>query len=149
LPFSPEKGSEPRQLKISLQLIAMLNSLPREKDAPFACSHRHFDRYFRSQRANVAKKLKNDRIRKITFHTLRHWKATMEYARTKDLLPVQQVLGHRSILSTMIYINLIDFREDSFHTATAKTVEEAAKLVEIGFEYICDYEGIKLFKKRK
>ena len=49
--ITPEKGSEPRQLKISSQLISMLNSLPREKAEPFACSSRHFTRYFRSQRA--------------------------------------------------------------------------------------------------
>ena len=28
-------------------------------------------------------------------------------------------------------------------------IEDASKLVEAGFEYICDYDGIKLFRKRK
>jgi len=29
------------------------------------------------------------------------------------------------------------------------TVEEAKKLVEEGFEYVCEVEGTKLFRKRK
>jgi hypothetical protein len=31
----------------------------------------------------------------------------------------------------------------------ARTVEEAKALVEVGFEYVCDVEGAKLFRKRK
>jgi integrase len=94
-------------------------------------------------------RIANPRIKLITFHTLRHYKATKEFAKTKNLLHVQQMLGHRRIMSTMIYTHLIDFREDDFHSATAKTIEEAAKLVEAGFEYVCTYEDVKLFRKRK
>ncbi len=52
-------------------------------------------------------------------------------------------------MSTMMYTHLVFFREDDFHSATAETVEEATKLVEAGFEYVCTYEDIKLFRKRK
>jgi hypothetical protein len=52
-------------------------------------------------------------------------------------------------MSTTIYTYLFNFRDDDFHSATAKTIEEAAKLVEAGFEYVCTYEDIKLFRKRK
>jgi len=37
---------------------------------------------------------------------------------------------------------------DDFHSATAKTVDEACKLVEVGFEYVCEFDGIKVFRKR-
>jgi hypothetical protein len=30
-----------------------------------------------------------------------------------------------------------------------QTIEEACKLVEAGFEYITEMEGVKLFRKRK
>jgi len=33
--------------------------------------------------------------------------------------------------------------------ARARTIEEAKQLVESGFEYVTDVEGVKLFKKRK
>jgi len=31
----------------------------------------------------------------------------------------------------------------------ASNVEEACKLVEVGFEYVTDFDGKKLFRKRK
>ncbi len=73
----------------------------------------------------------------------------MEYAKTKDLLHVMKVLGHRKIQNTMLYIQLINFKNDEFHSATAKDITEAQKLVESGFKYVCDYDGVKLFRKRK
>ena len=144
-----EKGSEHRQLKISPQLISMLNSLPKKKEAPFACSSRHFTRYFRDQRANIANKLKNERIRQIHFHTLRHWKATMEYHKTRDILHVMKMLGHRNIQNTLLYTQLISFENDEYHSATAKKVEEAQKLIEAGFEYTCEFGDVKIFRRRK
>jgi integrase len=147
--ITPEKGSEPRQLRISTQLIAMLNSLPKEKAEPFACSHRHFTRTFRIQREKIALKLKNDRIHKIHFHTLRHWKATMEYAKTKDILHVMKMLGHKNIQNTLLYTQMISFENDEFHSATATTVQDAQKLIEAGFEYVCEFNEVKIFRRRK
>jgi len=151
LRVTPEKGGKPRVLPINDRLEAMLKSLKTWNTAnkPFKGSLRHFARTFRRNRTKIAHRIANPRIKLITFHTLRHYKATKEFAKTKNLLHVQQMLGHRSIMSTMIYTHLIDFREDDFHSATAKTIEEAAKLVEAGFEYVCTYEDVKLFRKRK
>ena len=106
-------------------------------------------RAFRSQRKRIANKLKNDRINQIHFHTLRHWKATMEYAKTKDILHVMKILGHRNIQNTLLYTQLINFESDKIHSATAKTVQEAQKLVEAGFDYVCNFSETKLFRKRK
>lgn len=59
-----------------------------------------------------------------------------------------QMLGHKKIENTLIY-KLVKFEaEDEFHSAVAKTVEEARKLVDVGFEYVCDINGAKLFRKR-
>ena len=147
--ITPEKGGEPRQLPISPQLIAMLNSLPRDHEQPYKCSERHFARAFRLQRSRIAFNLKNDRLKKIHFHTFRHWKATTEYAKTKDILHVMKLLGHKNIQNTLLYTQLITFKNDEFHSATAQTVEDAQKLVEAGFEYVCDFGEVKLFRKRK
>jgi hypothetical protein len=32
---------------------------------------------------------------------------------------------------------------------TVKTFDEAAKLIEQGFDYVCDIDGVKLFRRRK
>jgi len=38
---------------------------------------------------------------------------------------------------------------DDYTSANARTIQEAQKLVEAGFEYVCDFDGDKLFRKRK
>ncbi len=60
-----------------------------------------------------------------------------------------QFLGHRNIKNTLVYTQLMDFESDDYHSATASTVQEAAKLVEAGFEYVCTYSDVMLFRKRK
>jgi hypothetical protein len=74
----------------------------------------------------------------------------MLYYRTKDILLVKEKLGHKNINNTLIYTHLVNFNDkEEYYSATAKTVEEAAKLIEQGFDYICDFDGVKLFRKRK
>lgn len=60
-----------------------------------------------------------------------------------------KMLGHKNIQSTPLYTQLISFESDEFHSTTAKTVQDAQKLVEAGFEYVTEFEGAKVFKKRK
>ncbi|MBS7649143.1 site-specific integrase [Candidatus Bathyarchaeota archaeon] len=100
-----------------------------------------------------ARKLQNPRINQIHFHTFRHWKATMLYHQTRDILYVMKFLSHKNIKNTLIYIQLEEaiFRgqEDDFICKAAQTVDEAKTLIEVGFEYVCDFNGIKLFRKRK
>ena len=52
----------------------------------------------------------------------------------------------------MIYIHLAEGLSDfpgDYGCATARTVDEAAKLIEQGFDYVTDVDGVKLFRKRK
>jgi len=37
---------------------------------------------------------------------MRHWKGTMEYHKTKDILYVMKVLDHRDVKNTLVYIDL-------------------------------------------
>ena len=146
-----EKGGNPRVFKVSAKLIGMLKALPKNNEYVFGGSSLSGHRWsFDRQKRRLAHKLQNPRLLNITFHTFRHWKATMEYHKTKDILHVKQLLGHRNINSTLVYTQLINFEKDEFYSATAKTVEEARQLVESGFEYICTTpENIMLFRKRK
>jgi integrase len=146
-----EKGGNPRVFKVSAKLIGMLKALPQNNEYVFGGSSLSGHRWsFDRQKRRLAHKLQNPRLLNITFHTFRHWKATMEYHKTKDILHVKQLLGHRNINSTLVYTQLINFEKDEFYSATAKTVEEARQLVESGFEYICTTpDNIMLFRKRK
>jgi integrase len=148
---TPEKGGNPRMLKLSNTLIAMLHALPRKSEYAFNNGLlKHYANCFRQQRKRVAFKLKNERIGRISFRTLRHFKATMEYHKTKDILHVKRLLGHRRIENTLVYTHLIAFRDDEYVSKVAHTAEEASALIEAGFEYVCTTpEDLMLFKKRK
>jgi hypothetical protein len=75
----------------------------------------------------------------IHFHTFRHWKATTEQHKTKDPWHVKMILGHKSIKSTETYIHLEKMlyegeANDQFIVKVANTLEEAIKLMEVGFD---------------
>jgi integrase len=153
---TPEKGSRARQHKVSNRLPAMLNALQRSWIMVFRNPSTNslkslddFRRNFDRARTTLAKKLQNPRLRSISFKTLRHFKATMEYHRTKDILHVMQLLGHKNIRNTVVYAHLVNFEGDEYVCKVARTVEDAKNLVEDGFDYVTDVDGMKLFRKRK
>jgi hypothetical protein len=39
--------------------------------------------------------------------------------------------------------------DDKVHVKVAETLDEATKLLEVGYEFVTDMEGKKLFRKRK
>lgn len=134
----------------------MLSALP--KTSPYVfhgenvdpiTSLDHFTRNFEDHRQRAAAKLQNPRILQISFKTLRHFKATREYHRTKDIVHVMQLLGHKNIKNTLVYTHLVNFESDEFVCKVATNVDEAKALVEDGFDYVTEIEGIKLFRKRK
>lgn len=148
----PEKGSNTRAVSVSRKCIEMLNQLPRKRERIFSDMDSLYKRFIK-QRRRLAYKLDNPRLLKIAFHTLRHWKATTEYHKTKDILHVRYILGHRKIENTLIYIQiekqLFQGVPDEFLTKVAHNIQEACKLLEVGFEYVTTFDNMLLFRKRK
>jgi len=147
---TPEKHGTPRQLRVSKKLITMLNALPHNNIKVFENTNMIAHGInFRNQRKRLAKKLQNPRLLKISFHSLRHWRATTEYHRTKDILHVKEMLGHRGISSTLIYTHLVKFESDDYYVKTTKTLKEACELAEVGFTYFTEIQGVQVFRKPK
>src|SRR5271157_2378004 len=159
--ITPAKYSHPRKLKINEQTLNLLSALPKENQYVFSLSGdkerfadelEHFCINFVKLRTRVADKLKNPRLRMISMKTFRHWKATMEYVRTKDILHVKEMLGHVNIANTLKYIHLanaVSTMQDDYVCKVAKSLKECEELIESGFEYVTDFEDFKLFRKRK
>ena len=106
-------------------------------EKPFPDAH-WMGTVWRHVRNKVAEKLKEPSIRAIRLYDLRHFCTTMLCHKTKDVLLVNQQLGHKKIETTLLYTQLVHFDgDDGFCGATAKTVDEAAKLIEQCFDYIC------------
>jgi len=102
----------------------------------------------------LAQRLSNPRLKEIHFHTIRHWKATMLYHQTKDILYVKEFLGHKRLDSTLVYINIESAlfykgKPEEFHVKIAQTPEEIKGLLEVGFEYVCEKDSLLFFRKRK
>jgi len=152
----PEKNSNPRIWNISHKLTAMLNVLPKTSPKIFCEGPiSSLKSSLQLARRRLAEKLQNPRLLQIHFHTFRHWKATMEYHRTKDPLHVAALLGHKKLENIQIYVqldkNLFKDTDDGFICKVAHNVGEATELIEAGFEYVTgEYnDGGKLFRKRK
>jgi len=95
---------------------------------------------------------RDSELLKIRLYDLRYWYATSEYLRTRDLLHVKYLMGHRHIESTMVYVHLaqgLTNTSEDYTCKTAKTIDEAMQLVEQGFEYVTEMDSLKLFRKRK
>jgi integrase len=150
----PEKGSNPRMWKVTSNLICMLNALPKTDEQIFLGSLKSMKTTWIKNRKRLAQNLQNPRLHKITFYTFRHWKATMLYHETKDIVYVQQFLGHKDIRNTMIYINIEHTlfetgANDEFTVKVATTAEEIKALLEIGFEYILQKDDKAFLRKRR
>ncbi len=74
----PEKGSNPRIWKVSTVLIEMVNALPKTSEQVFPGSLKSMKGTWIDTRARLAETLQNPRLKKITFYTFRHWKATTQ-----------------------------------------------------------------------
>ena len=128
--------------------------LPKKSERVFNAKRRCMNVTFIDQRKRIARQFANPRLREITFTTFRHWKATIEYHHTKDILYVKQLLGHKNLSSTMIYFDVekaIYGAEEhkEFITRAATSVKGARALIEAGFEKADEINGVHIYRKRK
>jgi len=147
------KSGRARALKLRSPTEAMLKEYIARNDFALA------DRLFPSAnqvthvwmriRNRLSRRLHEPQLRKYRLYDLRHYFATMLYHKTKDILLVKEQLGHRRIENTLVYTHLVDFKDDEFVCRAAGNIKEASELIESGFEYVTEVEGVKLFRKRK
>ena len=146
----PVKGHLPRQIPVSNRLIAMMDVLPKESERIFPITYRNLFSCYTKVRGRVAEMQKNERIRKIQLRTFRHWGATwMAHFTNGNVLKVKQRLGHKRVENTMKYIGMVTIRDDEFEVATATNVEDAKKILEAGYTYSTEMNGVKLFTRPK
>ena len=147
----PVKGSLARIVKVTPKTIATLNNLQKTGNYVFNTNAQTTRNLFDKQRNRIARNLQNPRLRQINLHTLRHWKATMEFHRTLNIKFVQQMLGHKKLETTDLYTHLINYKCDEWDVAHARNLEEESKLIEAGFEYVrySEKDQVAIYRKRK
>jgi integrase len=150
------KHGSPRVLKLKNSTLNMLNKYLADRNIALnesifgTWNSETYSKWFRHYRNKTAEKLQDPAIKGIRLYDLRHFFATMTYHKTRDILFTKQQMGHRKIETTLIYTQLLQFdKDDNYTCKIAQTVEQATDLIENGFEYVTEMDGLKLFRKRK
>jgi len=78
----------------------------------------------------------------------------MEYHKTRGILYVKNLLGHKKLENTEIYINLEraifeEAGETECHVKVASKPKEIKNLPEASFEYVFEKDGLLFFRKGK
>ena len=51
--------------------------------------------------------------------------------------------------SAIIYLHYNHNYNTKYHTVTSKSIKEDEELLKVGFQYVTEREGIKIYRKRK
>lgn len=149
------KHGAPRKLKISENLTTLIQEyINRNKrnqnDTIFKGNPVSYGKEYREVRNRLAKKLNDPSIHQIRLYDLRHYFATETYTKTKDLKYTQYLMGHKHSSTTDNYTHLIfNENEEEYTCKVASNPKEITDLIEHGFQYITEADGLKFFKKRK
>jgi len=105
-------------------------------------------------RQKASKKLNRPQLLNIALRNLRNYSGERYYKNLpiRDPILLMQHFRHKKLETTMHYIRaiILDYEEDDqWISRTSTTLEEDAKLIENGFQYVTERNGTKLFKKRK
>ena len=149
----PVKGHYAGTGEISDAFIKRVKTLRKRPGGRIFSNYTTMAANFRDQRKRMARKLGNPRLLEISFTTFRHWKGTMEYHKTRDIYYVKTLLRHKRLRSTEFYVHLereiFKAKKNEFHVKAVKTLDEACKLIEVGFEKVDEIDGYHLYRKRK
>jgi len=149
------KHGAPRALKISTSLTEMLRTHIDEhklnpNDKLFKGDSDNYGKHYRLHRNQLAERLHKPELKSIRLYDFRHYFATWLYAKAKDILYVKQQMGHRKIETTLVYTQLLNINEEEEYTCKVATnTEEDKELIENGFEYVTERDGLKIYRKRK
>jgi len=103
------KRSRPRTLPLHPSLLAGLLSWRKGSDSPWLLFTGTGNRIYPSHLQRFCRHVTQQVFGySYRFHSLRHTFAMRLYAKTRDLLLVKKLLGHRSINSTLIYAEALD-----------------------------------------
>ena len=150
------KHGSPRALKITNKTLNILNKYIAAWNKTYDSllfgnwNSDQYGKWFRTYRDKTAERLQDPSIKSIRLYDLRHYFATMTYHRTKDLLFTKQQMGHRKIETTLIYTQLLQFdKDDNYTCKVAQNIEQDTELIEAGFEFVTQRDGLNIYRKRK
>jgi integrase len=145
------KGHRGRSFKLKTKTAEMLRTYLQKysDEQPFPNS-KAMGEAWREARGKAAKKLGKPELKNILLKSLRNYSAAQLYYATNDPWRVMLHLGHKKLDTTQHYISGMQLQGDPEYTCkTATNAKEAIELLEAGYQYIQDIDGLKIYRKRK
>jgi integrase len=150
-PTTKKHGIERPPLKISKQLQKMLakyTATKEQNEIVFPQTTAQYGKNFRHLRKRLAEKLQDPTLKNIRLYDFRHYFCTKKL---QDLptYNVMRLMGHKRLETTQRYMHYLNMTEPEWKSAESNTLKEDMQLIDAGFEYVTERDGIKLFRKRK
>lgn len=138
----PEKGGNERVVKVSRELMQMIDGLPRKYGTHvFNPRLNTWRSCFETYRKKIAAKFNKPEWELLHFHSFRHIRGTLDIMNGIDIYEVKDKLGHTCISNTDKYVHwakqLRPERDDRYYTKSVATDEEADNLIESGWTFVC------------
>jgi hypothetical protein len=146
------KGHDSANYKLKPELTQLMNEYMAKypNDFPFPQPKVMSDMWRRAR--NKATQIHNDStLKTIPMKNLRNYSGAQFYLNyEKDTIGTMRHLRHKKLETTMHYLRAIVLdQEPEYISRTSKTIEEDQQLINAGFQYVTERDGIKLFRKRK
>jgi hypothetical protein len=146
-------GSKNYKLKPQTKELLVRYLTKHTSERPFPRAHTQSQMWFQF-REKTAQKLHKPQLRTINLRNLRNYSGEQFYKNLpiRDPIALMQHFRHRKLETTMHYIRaiILDYEEDDqWISRTSTTIQEDQRLIENGFQYITERDGIKLYRKRK
>jgi hypothetical protein len=105
---------------------------------------------WRRARDTASKNHNDPTLKTIPMKNLRNYSGAKLYYSLLDPIAVMRHLRHKKLETTMHYLRGIVINgEEEYTVKTATNIKEATELLEHGFTYIQEIDGIRLYRKRK
>jgi integrase/recombinase XerD len=105
--ITANKGSNDREIRVSKDLIALLQQLPTDQLFPICESRVRY--IWDALRPKTITRADNSRPKK--FHALRHTFGVELYRATKDIMLVKKAMGHKALTSTLVYVECVNYAD--------------------------------------
>jgi integrase len=146
------KGHDSANYKLKPHIAQMLREYltQYQKDYPFP-QPKVMSGMWRRARNTASQNHNDPTLKTIPMKNLRNYSGAQFYLNyDKDAIGTMRHLRHKKLETTMHYLRAIVLdQEPEYVCRTAKTIEEDTQLINAGFQYVTERDGIKLYRKRK
>jgi len=120
------------------------------KDYPFP-QPKVMSQMWITARTNASQIHNDPTLNTIPMKSLRNYSGAQFYLRYEhDTIGTMRHMRHKKLETTMHYLRAIVLdAEPEYISRTAKTIEEDQQLINAGYQYVTERDGIKIYRKRK